>query len=611
MCGIVGYTGNKDIQSVILVGLERLEYRGYDSCGIAIITEEHKIKIEKVVGRLQNLMGRLDGKGVTGNAGIGHTRWATHGEVTEENAHPFTDCTQRFAIVHNGIIENYREIKERLLKKGHRFKSDTDSEVVVHLLEDHYKGDFLKAVIKTVKELEGSFAAVFISTEHPKRIVGVKKGSPLIIGIGRKEYALASDPLALVGVCKRMIVMEDGEVCDLEQGNPVKIYTFDGKKKEAKIQPIQIKDIAVTKKRYPNFMRKEIMEQPEVLEENIRLRIKNGRFFLGQGIKLSPEDLKRIERIIIEACGTSYHAGLVGRYYIENFAGIHTEVEIASEYFTRGPIFNNYDLLIAISQSGETADTLNAIRSIKKETNIPLLGIVNVKRSSLDRESDSVLYINAGPEIGVASTKAYTAQIFALLIFSLYLAKIKQRLSSSLYLEVKKELLQLPDKMRKVIKTDKRIKEIAKEFKDANHFLFLGRGINYPSALEGALKLKEISYIHATGYPAGEMKHGPISLVDENTPVVVIAPRDSTYTKIISNLKEVKARGGKVIAIGDEDDAMLRKEAYRFIPIPKTPEYLSSMIIALPLQLLAYHTAILRGCDVDKPRNLAKSVTVE
>ncbi len=611
MCGIVGYTGKKDVQSVVLVGLERLEYRGYDSCGIAVVTSNNELKIVKVVGRLQNLMNSINGRGISGTAGIGHTRWATHGKVSEKNAHPFTDCSGSFAVVHNGIIENYREIKEKLVKKGHKFVSDTDSEVVVHLVEDYFDGDFLKAVIKTANELEGSFALVFLSSRYPKRLIGVRKGSPLIVGIGSDGYAFASDPLALVGVCHKMIVLKDEEVADLEQGKPVKIYTLEGKEKDVKPQPIEMTDVVVTKKRYPNFMRKEIMEQPEIIEENIKLRLKNGRFYLGHGIKLSIEEIKRIERIIIEACGTSYHAGLVGRYYIENFAGIHTEVEIASEYFTRGPIFNNYDLVIAISQSGETADTLNAIRSIKKEANIPLLGIVNVKRSSLDRESDSVMYINAGPEIGVASTKAYTAQILALLIFSLYLAKVKQRLSSSLYNEVKKELILLPNKVREALKTDRKIRKIAEEFKEANHFLFLGRGINYPSALEGALKLKEISYIHATGYPAGEMKHGPISLVDENTPVVIIAPKDSTYTKILSNLKEVKSRGGKVIAIGERNDEILKKESYRFIPIPSTPEYLSPIVAAIPLQLLAYHIAILRGCDVDKPRNLAKSVTVE
>jgi len=606
----VGYLGNKDLESVMMVGLERLEYRGYDSCGMAVVADG-KIKITKVTGRLQNLKEALEKHPLTGTSGIGHTRWATHGSVKKRNAHPFTDPDGRFAVVHNGIIENHTQLRKKLEEKGHKFASDTDSEIIPHLLSDNFKGDLLQAILKTVKKLKGSFALALISKECPDCLIGVRMGSPLVAGLGKGEFSLASDPLALVGFSQKMITLADEELILLQNGKDPVVYRFDGKKVKPKVSNIEFRPKAVSKGRYRHFMRKEIFEQPQVIKQNLDHRLHNGRINLGSAYRFYPEEISQIEHILIQACGTSYHAGLAGRYFIEWFTGIHTEVEIASELIDRTPLFGKHDMMITISQSGETADTLAALRAARRNSSLRVLSLLNVKRTSLDRESDSSIYLHAGPEIGVASTKAYTAELFSQLVFTLELAKRKGTLKPRKIKEIKDALRELPGQISKVLKQDGRIREIAKTFHKRKAYMFLGRGINYPTALEGALKLKEISYIHATGYPAGEMKHGPISLIDAKTPVVVVAPRDSTYDKIRANIEEVSARNGQVIAVGTETDRELAKRSAAFIPIPDAPEYILPFLTVIPLQLLAYHTAVFRGCDVDKPRNLAKSVTVE
>ncbi|NLI98512.1 glutamine--fructose-6-phosphate transaminase (isomerizing) [bacterium] len=610
MCGIVGYLGNRDLESVIMVGLERLEYRGYDSCGIAAV-DNGKIRISKVVGRLKNLKDYLSKNPISGSVGIGHTRWATHGSVTHRNAHPFTDREARFAIVHNGIIENYVGLREKLIEKGISFESDTDSEIIPHLFADNYKGDLLKAVIATVSELKGSFAWAAVSSEHPDTLMGIRVGSPLVAGIGEDEFALASDPLALVGISHNMIALEDKEFVILERGKEPRIYSFSGELLKKKLVPIELEPKAISKGRYRHFMRKEIFEQPQVVAENLKRRFRNGDVRLGSGYRFYPDEIASFNHVLIQACGTSYHAGLVGRYFLERFTNVHSEVEIASELIDRIPVFGKHDLMITISQSGETADTLAALRAARNKSDLRILSILNVKRTSLDRESDSSIYIHAGPEIGVASTKAYTAEIFAFLSLSLEIARRRGTLKPKEWKEIRTNLSALPDMISRVLKQDRRIRDIARRFQKRNSCLFLGRGINYPTALEGALKLKEISYVHATGYPAGEMKHGPISLIDSKTPVVVVAPRDSTYEKMSANIEEVAARAGQVIAIGTEGDSELAKKSAAFIPIPEAPDYILPFVAVIPLQLLAYHTAVFRGCDVDKPRNLAKSVTVE
>ncbi len=608
MCGIVGYRGGKNVDNVIMVGLERLEYRGYDSCGIATVNN-NEIKLIKVAGRLQKLKDLLAARPLGGTVGIGHTRWATHGKVCDENAHPFTDCTNTIALVHNGIIENYREIKERLVAARHKFVSDTDTEVVVHLIESYYQNDLLDAVLKAVKELQGSYSLAIISKDLPYQLIGVKMGSPLVIGIGKKEHILASDTLALVGIAKKVIPLQDKEICVVNQER-LEIFDFNRRLVRRPAQPIDFKAKAVSKGRFRHFMRKEIFEQPQVLQENIKKRIRNGNLIMDPDFRFYPEDLVRFKRILVQACGTSYHAGLIARYYFERFCRIPTIVEIASELRTRDFIADEETLMIAISQSGETADTLAALREAKLKA-IKTLSIVNVKRSSLDRESDSILYIYAGPEIGVASTKAYTAQIFTLLVLALYFGQNRGTITKTEVYQILQETKTLPSLIKKILQSDRFIRNLARKLASVQNFIFLGRGINYPSALEGALKLKEISYIHATGYPAGEMKHGPISLITENVPVVCIAVRDSVYDKMISNIAEAKARKGRIIIIGTEGDSNLKDLADEIIYIPAAPEHFTPILVALPLQLLAYHIAVARGCDVDKPRNLAKSVTVE
>lgn len=611
MCGIVGYLGERNVTNVIMVGLERLEYRGYDSCGIAVLNDG--IKIRKTKGRLQRLKEILQNSPIEGRLGIGHTRWATHGQVTDENAHPFTDCTGKIALVHNGIIENYRELRKRLEGEGHRFASSTDTEVMVHLIEGYYRGaegrGFLQALRRAVAELKGAYAVVVINAEEPDRMYAVKMGSPLLIGKGKGDYIIASDAPALVGIARKMLVMQDGELAVVSKKG-VELRDFAGREILRPFVPIEIKAKEISKGRYPHFMRKEIFEQPEVIAANIKRRFRDDTIMVDPEFLFYPDLIERVSRIVIQACGTSYHAGLVGRAYFEKLCRIPTTVEISSELRTSEYLYENETLMIAISQSGETADTLAALREAGAR-GIRTLGVLNVYRSSIAREADSTVYIHAGPEIGVASTKAYTAQIFTLLTLALYMGRVRKTVTDEQLRQVKKEVELLPDQLQAILHQDRKIKEVAARLAYAHDFIFLGRGINYPSALEGALKLKEIAYVHATGYPAGEMKHGPISLINENVPVIGIALRDSVYEKMISNLAEAKARRGRIIVIGTEEDEALEEFAETVLYLPKTPEYLSPIVVAPPLQLLAYHIAVIRGCDVDKPRNLAKSVTVE
>jgi glucosamine--fructose-6-phosphate aminotransferase (isomerizing) len=607
MCGIVGYIGPRNVTNVIMVGLERLEYRGYDSCGVALV--DGGLKIRKTAGRLQQLKELLARDPIDGSIGIGHTRWATHGQVTDENAHPFFDCSRTIALVHNGIIENYRELRQRLQRQGHKFVSGTDTEVVVHLLESHYQKDMAVALRRTAAELRGAYALVVVTAKEPDRLFAVKTGSPVVIGQGRHEYVVASDALALTGIARRMVPMADGEVAVVTR-DCHELTTLAGRRVERGFSALELKPKAITKGRYPHFMRKEIYEQPQVIAGSIERRFRDSDVVMDPEFLFYPDMIEGVERVVIQACGTSYHAGLVGRYYIEKFCRVPVSVEISSELRTSEFIYDGRTLMVPISQSGETADTLAALREASSRE-IKSLAVLNVRRSSIDREADSSLYIHAGPEIGVASTKAYTAQIFTLLAFALYMARIRKSISDVAFRDIVACARKLPGQMKQALALDASIRKTASRLSFAHDFVFLGRGINYPSALEGALKLKEISYVHATGYPAGEMKHGPISLINENVPVIGIAPRDSVYDKMVSNLAEAKARKGRIIAVGTEGDEQLAEIADAVFYVPETPEYLSPILVALPLQLLAYHVAVLRGCDVDKPRNLAKSVTVE
>ncbi len=608
MCGIIGYVGNKDVTSVLMAGLWKLEYRGYDSAGIAVISDGELV-VKKSCGRLMKLQELLDKEPVSGNVGIGHTRWATHGEPSDQNAHPQVDCKGKIAVVHNGIIENYYSLKEKLIKEKHIFKSNTDTEVIAHLVEKYMKGNLFEAVRKAVQELEGSYAIAVISEDEPDRIVAVRKGSPLVIGLGKDENLLASDIPAMLGHTRKMVILSDGDMAVLTR-EKVEIFNEKGERIEREITTIPWDLEELDRGEYPHFMLKEIHEQPEVIRKNIKLKLKNGKIDFGEAFNFEPRDFVNVGRIIIQACGTSWHAGYVGKYLLEELARVHTEVDISSEFRYRNPVVSGETLVIAISQSGETADTLAGLREAKAKF-LRVLSVVNVVGSTIARESDGVIYIHAGPEIGVASTKAYTAQLFSLYLFSLYLARIKWTLDEEEVRRRLDEVKKIPELMERILEREEEIKKIAKRFYRAKNFMFLGRGINYPSALEGALKLKEISYIHATGYPAGEMKHGPIALIDKKTPVVAIAPASSVYEKMLNNIEEVKARGGRVIAIATEGDRKIKRLADYVFYIPEVPEELSPMLVALPLQLLAYHIAVLNGRDVDKPRNLAKSVTVE
>jgi glutamine---fructose-6-phosphate transaminase (isomerizing) len=610
MCGIVGYIGEKNCVPILINGLKRLEYRGYDSAGIGIIREQKSL-IVKNKGKVSFLEDKIENMNLNSNLGIAHTRWATHGIPNELNAHPHTNEDGTIFIIHNGIIENYLVIKKNLLNHGYRFNSDTDSEVLVHLIDSFIKegNDLTKSVQLSLNEVEGTYGLAVIYSSEPDKIVAARKGSPLVVGLGESENFIASDVSAILAYTKQVVYLEDGEVAVITKDNFLAKTIYD-KELEKEVHEITMTLDEIDRGGYPHFMLKEIMEQPETVRNSMRGRIllEEGTSKLG-GLVDVVDRLVDSKRIIFTACGTSWHSGLVGEYMIEQFCRIPAEVEYASEFRYRNPIVNKDDAIFFISQSGETADTLAALREAKLKGAL-VLGICNVVGSSIARETNSGVYTHAGPEIGVASTKAFTSQLMVMALITLLIARRKS-MSTVDGKAIAEELLTLPDKIQAILNLNDKIEKIAEEFKDASNFLYLGRGYNFPVALEGALKLKEISYIHAEGYPAAEMKHGPIALIDENMPVVFIAPKDSTYEKIQSNIQEVKARGGRIIAIANEDDNEIDKLVDFSIKIPHTIRMLMPVLTVIPLQLLAYHIAVKKGLNVDQPRNLAKSVTVE
>jgi glucosamine--fructose-6-phosphate aminotransferase (isomerizing) len=608
MCGIVGYVGAKHIDSVLLVGLERLEYRGYDSAGIASLLDG-ELLVRKKEGKLRVLDESLRLNPLGGNIGIGHTRWATHGDPNEQNAHPHVDCHAKIAVVHNGIIENYSAIRNQLQKEGHVFASDTDTEVIPHLIEKYMSGDLREAVASALKEVQGAYAIAVVGECSPDTIVVARQGSPLVIGLGKGENFIASDIPAILPHTKQVIYLKDGQLAVVNRDS-VRAWELEGEEVFPQVKTVEWEADQLDKAGYDYYMLKEIHEQPTILESVLERRLSAEGGILFENIALDNRELADIGRIIIQACGTSWHAGLIGKALIEEHVRIHTEADISSEFRYRNPVMGGETLIMAISQSGETADTLESIRKAKSKF-LKVLSICNVMGSSIARESDGVIYLHAGPEIGVASTKAFTAQLMALSLLTMHLGCIRWTISNELRQEMIEELRAIPDKMRSMLARVEEIERLAEKYAHVPNFMFLGRGYNYPVALEGALKLKEISYVHATGYPAGEFKHGPIALVDEEIPTVCIATQGPVYPKMISNICEVKARKGKVIAVASEGDEQITECADDVIYVPPSCDRFSPMLTALPLQLLAYYIAVRRGCDVDKPRNLAKSVTVE
>jgi len=611
MCGIVGYIGFRDAYPIIIKGLHRLEYRGYDSAGISLF--DKGLKVYKKAGKVSDLENFVKDIDLHGSMGMGHTRWATHGAPSDRNSHPHSSGNRKLTIIHNGIIENYGPIKETLISKGHVFKSDTDTEVLIHLVEDIQNEtgfDLREAVRVALTKVIGAYAIVIMSDDEPDLLIAARKGSPMVIGVGKGEYFIASDATPIVEYTKNVIYLNDNEVAYISRENLL-IKNIDNKVQTPYIQELDLKLEALEKGGYDHFMLKEIYEQPRSIRDCMRGRIypQQGKVQLG-GIKEYTEKLKNIDRIIIVACGTSWHAGLVGEYLIEEYARVPVEVEYASEFRYRNPIITEKDLVIAISQSGETADTMAAIE-LAKEKGATIFGICNVVGASIPRTTHAGVYTHAGPEIGVASTKAFTAQVTVLTLMAFYIAQQRGTITQSKLVEHLTELNSIPELVERALKSNDHIKEIAAKFKDSTNCLFLGRGSSFPVALEGALKLKEISYIHAEGYPAAEMKHGPIALIDDDMPVVFIATKDSSYEKVISNIQEVKARKGHVIAIVTEGDTEVKGMADYVIEIPETDEAFVPLLATIPLQLLAYHIAVMRGCNVDQPRNLAKSVTVE
>ena len=610
MCGIVGYIGEKNCVPILLNGLKRLEYRGYDSAGLGLIANGNS-EIIKNKGKVSLLEDRMKDLRLNANLGIGHTRWATHGIPNELNAHPHSNGNNTLFLIHNGIIENYRVIKQELENQGYHFKSDTDSEVLVHLIDRFLTlgFDLCKSVQLALNEVVGTYGIAVIYKDEPDKIIVARKGSPLVVGLGNDENFIASDVSAILAHTKQVVYLDDGELAVITKDN-FTVKTISDVEIEKEVHEISTTLEEIDKGGYSHFMLKEIMEQPESVRNSMRGRLlpEDGTAKLG-GISEVVDRLVNSKRIIITACGTSWHAALVGEYMIENFAQIPTEIEYASEFRYRNPIINKDDTVLVISQSGETADTLAAMREAKSKGAL-VLGICNVVGSTIARESMAGIYIHAGPEIGVASTKAFTAQLVVLSLITLLIAR-RKNLSMAEGKEIVEALDSLPDKITEILKLNDEIEQLAEKFKDANNFLYLGRGYQFPVALEGALKLKEISYIHAEGYPAAEMKHGPIALIDENMPVVFIAPKDSTYEKVVSNIEEVRARGGRLIAIASENDNDIDRLVDDTIKIPDTVEMLRPILTSIPLQLLAYHIAVKKELNVDQPRNLAKSVTVE
>jgi glucosamine--fructose-6-phosphate aminotransferase (isomerizing) len=619
MCGIVGYVGNKQVVPVIIDGLRKLEYRGYDSAGIAVVDEEHNLDIRRAEGKLRNLEEAIRLKPLDGTYGIGHTRWATHGRPTEENAHPHRDCTGRVVVVHNGIIENYLQLKERLRKTDHNFVTETDTEVIAHLIEEYLRDEetLELAVQRAVRDLRGIFALSIISVDEPDLIIAVRQGPPVVIGLGDGEYFVASDIPPILQHTRDVFYLGEREIAVLTRDS-VRVTDFEGDLREPQQQRITWDPIMAEKGGFKHFMLKEIYEQPRAVRDTVqgRISLDTGRVYLDE-MNITEAEFKSFDRVMIAACGTSWHAGLAGKYMLEQFARIPVEVDYASEFRYRDPVINEKTLLVVISQSGETADTIAALREAK-ERGAKILSICNVQGSMITRESDGTILTHAGPEIGVASTKAFTAQMIALYLFGLYFGQLRGALSADEAKHHAQELAELPVKIEHLLSESDSLEELARELHRSTDFLYLGRGINFPVALEGALKLKEISYIHAEGYPAGEMKHGPNALIDERLPVVVINTYEEgnraselRYEKTHSNIVEVKAREGRVVSVLTEGDKMSADASDHVIEIPASSDLLSPILAIIPLQLLAYHIAVRRGCDVDQPRNLAKSVTVE
>ncbi len=619
MCGIVGYVGNKQVVPLIVDGLRKLEYRGYDSAGIAVVDENCDLSLRRAEGKLRNLEECIRLNPLDGTYGIGHTRWATHGRPTEENAHPHRDCSGRIVVVHNGIIENYLQLKEMLREKGHVFKTETDTEIVAHLIEEHQKNglEFEPAVRQTVQELRGIFALSIISADEPDKIIAVREGPPVVIGLGDGEFFVASDIPAILQHTRDIFYLGEKEIAVLTKDS-VRVTDYDGNVIQPKQQRITWDPIMAEKGGFKHFLLKEIYEQPRAVRDTVRGRVSldTGKIYL-EAMDISEDDFKAVRSIKIAACGTSWHAGLAAKYMLEELARVPVEVDYASEFRYRNPVLDESDLLIVISQSGETADTIAAMREAK-QAGCKVLAICNVQGSMITREADGTILTHAGPEISVASTKAFTSQVIALYIFSLYLGELRGVLSSEQVVKHAQELIELPLKIEEILGEADTIEEMSKEFFRATDFLYLGRGINFPVALEGALKLKEISYIHAEGYPAGEMKHGPNALIDETLPVIVINTKEKgnegselRYEKTHSNIVEVKARDGIIFSILTEGDTMSSQESNFVVEIPATTDLLAPVLSVVPLQLLAYYISVRLGCDVDQPRNLAKSVTVE
>ena len=609
MCGIVGYVGDRQAAKFLLDGLSKLEYRGYDSAGIAVY-DNGSIRVEKSVGRLSALRDKIKGNVPVGNIGIGHTRWATHGRPSDSNAHPHTDCKGNFAIVHNGIIENYLSLKEELIEKGHVFKSETDTEVVVHLLEDVYQGDFVAAVREVLRRIEGSYALAFMSRKHPDMLVCTKQDNPLIIGLGEGENYIASDIPAIISRTRRTYIMGDGELAIVHKDS-VEITDRKGEPVAKKVFEVTWNAEAAEKGGYEHFMLKEIHEQPKAVRDTMSQRITSDKKSISfEELSWTPEYLNSFNKIYIVACGTAYHAGLVGKYYIEKMARVMVEVDVASEFRYRDPIVDDKTLLIVVSQSGETSDTLAALKESKRR-GAKTLAITNVVGSSIAREADQVVYTWAGPEIAVASTKAYTTQLVLFFMLALYMAEIKGMIAPKRTAELVEHLQEIPSQISEILSDVDPIKTFAKQYGFNEDVFYIGRGLDYSVSLEGALKLKEISYIHAEAYAAGELKHGTLALIVEGVPVIALATQRNVYEKTLSNIKEVKARDAVVIGIAAEGDTELKKYVDHVMHVPASDEFIMPILSVIPLQLLAYYAAITRGCDVDKPRNLAKSVTVE
>jgi glutamine---fructose-6-phosphate transaminase (isomerizing) len=614
MCGIVGYIGNKKAYPVLIKGLSRLEYRGYDSAGVALLENGADLNVYKRQGKVQDLVAFVEGKSTAGTVGIGHTRWATHGLPNDINAHPHTSGDGRMVLVHNGIIENYDVLKKELIKRGHTFQSETDTEVLVHLIEEikqKYKVDLVEALRLALNEVHGAYAIVIVSKDEPNKLIAAKKSSPLVVGLGEDEYYLASDATPIIEYTKNVVYLEDEQIAIVDRKDGLRIISIHNKEVSPEITELSMQLEELERGGYDHFMLKEIYEQPRAIHDSFRGRLnaKEGWIMLG-GLKQYEDQIANANRIIIIACGTSWHAGLVGEYYIEDLARIPVEVEYASEFRYRNPIIRKDDVVIAISQSGETADTLAALK-MSKDMGATILGIVNVVGSSISRITHGGSYTHAGPEIGVASTKAFTTQVTLLAMLAMMIAKKRNTISPNRFQALLDEMEALPKKIEKLLQSADHIKDIATEYKDAHNALYLGRGSSFPIALEGALKLKEISYIHAEGYPAAEMKHGPIALIDENMPVFVIATKGPNYEKVVSNIQEVKARKGRIIAIVTEGDTSVRDLAEEVIEIPDADEIIVPILATIPFQLISYYIAVMRGCNVDQPRNLAKSVTVE